>query len=74
VFRFERDRLKRSPAGAFKLEFPVRFQDVDAAGIIFYPCAIELSHDTYVRCREHAGSAREVRLLASGVELFRRGG
>ena len=55
MFRFERDRLKRSPAGAFKLEFPVRFQDVDAAGIIFYPRALELSHDAYVGFLEHAG-------------------
>jgi acyl-CoA thioesterase FadM len=55
MFRFDRDRLKNAPAGAFKLEFSVRFQDVDAAGIIFYPRALELSHDAYVAFLEHAG-------------------
>jgi 1,4-dihydroxy-2-naphthoyl-CoA hydrolase len=55
MFRFERDRLKQAPSGAFKLEVAVRFQDVDAAGIIFYPRALELCHDAYVAFLEQAG-------------------
>jgi|SRR6185503_18268800 len=55
MFRFERDRLKQAPSGAFKLEVSVRFQDVDAAGIIFYPRALELCHDAYVAFLDQAG-------------------
>lgn len=56
MFRFERDRLKQRPRGAFAIETSVRFQDVDAAGIIFYPRALELCHDAYVAFLEHAGT------------------
>ena len=55
MFRFDRERLKLAPGAAFKLEYSVRFQDVDAAGIIFYPRALELSHDAYVAFMEQAG-------------------
>jgi YbgC/YbaW family acyl-CoA thioester hydrolase len=55
MFRFDRERLKQAPGGGFKLELPVRFQDVDAAGIIFYPRALELCHDAYVAFLEQAG-------------------
>jgi len=55
MFRFERERLRQAPSGAFKLEMPVRFQDVDAAGIIFYPRALELCHDAYVSFMDRAG-------------------
>lgn len=55
MFRFDRERLKQAPSGAFKLDVPIRFQDVDAAGIIFYPRAIELCHDAYVAFMELAG-------------------
>ena len=55
MFRFDRDRLKLAPSSAFKVELAVRFQDVDAAGIIFYPRALELCHDAYVAFLEHVG-------------------
>jgi acyl-CoA thioesterase FadM len=55
MFRFDRDRLKLASSSAFKLELPIRFQDVDAAGIIFYPRALELCHDAYVAFLEHVG-------------------
>lgn len=48
MFRFERDALRIPAANAFARERPIRFQDVDAAGIIFYPRALELCHDVYV--------------------------
>jgi len=55
MFRFDRDRLKLAPSSAFTLELPIRFQDVDAAGIIFYPRALELCHDAYVAFLEKVG-------------------
>jgi 1,4-dihydroxy-2-naphthoyl-CoA hydrolase len=55
MFRFDRDRLKLAPNSAFKVDLAVRFQDVDAAGIIFYPRALELCHDAYVAFLEHVG-------------------
>jgi 1,4-dihydroxy-2-naphthoyl-CoA hydrolase len=55
MFRFERDRLKQAPENAFKLELGIRFQDVDAAGIIFYPRALEVCHDAYVAFLDQAG-------------------
>jgi acyl-CoA thioesterase FadM len=55
VYRFDRDRLKQAPNSAFRHEVPVRFQDVDAAGIIFYPRALELCHDAYVAFLAQAG-------------------
>lgn len=48
MFRFERDLLKNSETSLFACERSIRFQDVDAAGIIFYPRALELCHDAYV--------------------------
>jgi 1,4-dihydroxy-2-naphthoyl-CoA hydrolase len=48
MFRFERDAIKNSSGSVFACERSVRFQDVDAAGIIFYPRAFELCHDAYV--------------------------
>jgi 1,4-dihydroxy-2-naphthoyl-CoA hydrolase len=47
MFLFERDVLKRA-ARAFKVEREVRFQDVDAAGVIFYPRLLEYFNDAYL--------------------------
>ncbi|MDX2052161.1 MAG: thioesterase family protein [Polyangiaceae bacterium] len=48
MFRFEKAALSRPlPAGYSELR-RVRFQDVDAAGIVFYPRIIEYCHDAYV--------------------------
>ncbi|HTQ04021.1 MAG TPA: thioesterase family protein [Polyangiaceae bacterium] len=55
MFRFERDELKRSTNRGFSHERAIRFQDVDAAGIIFYPRALELCHDLYVEFLADAG-------------------
>lgn len=55
MFRFERDALKRATSPGFARERPIRFQDVDAAGIIFYARAFELCHDLYVEFLADAG-------------------
>src|SRR5687768_8640349 len=47
MFLFERDVLKQA-ARAFKVEREVRFQDVDAAGVIFYPRLLEYFNDAYL--------------------------
>jgi acyl-CoA thioesterase FadM len=48
MHRFERETLKVRPANAFREDRTIRFQDVDAAGIIFYPRLIEYCHDLLV--------------------------
>ena len=48
MHRFTRDELKLRPPSAFAEQRAIRFQDVDAAGIIFYPRLLEYFHDTYV--------------------------
>ncbi len=47
MHRFDREELKRSSPTAFIDARPVRFQDIDAAGIIFYPRVLEMFHDAY---------------------------
>src|SRR6187549_1067753 len=54
MFLFERDVLKRGPR-AFKMEREVRFQDVDAAGVIFYPRLLEYFNDAYLALLSSAG-------------------
>lgn len=49
-----RDALLAAPAG-FSLELPVRFQDVDAAGIIFFARVLDYCHDGYVGFLSAAG-------------------
>jgi acyl-CoA thioesterase FadM len=51
---FERDVLKRGRR-AFKVERAVRFQDVDAAGVIFYPRLLEYFNDTYLELLSSVG-------------------
>lgn len=55
MFRFERDALKQLPEGAFVRRVDVRFQDVDAAGIIFYARVLDYCHDAYVDFLAKAG-------------------
>ena len=62
MFRFERDVLRRPPADSFARDRAIRFQDVDAAGIIFYPRALELCHDLYVDFLAAAGQPLHVAL------------
>ncbi len=42
MHRFERDELKTLTKSSFARDLSIRFQDVDAAGIIFYPRVLEL--------------------------------
>jgi YbgC/YbaW family acyl-CoA thioester hydrolase len=58
MHRFEDAELEQRGPNAFAEQREVRFQDVDAAGLIFYPRALEYFHDAYVAF-----------LAASGVSL-----
>jgi YbgC/YbaW family acyl-CoA thioester hydrolase len=51
---FSRDALVAAPAG-FHHRILVRFQDVDAAGIIFFARLFEYFHDAYVAFLAHHG-------------------
>src|SRR5690242_13370475 len=55
MFRFERDELRQSNDAGYARERAIRFQDVDAAGIIFYARAFELCHDLYVEFLNEVG-------------------
>jgi 1,4-dihydroxy-2-naphthoyl-CoA hydrolase len=57
LYRFDRERLLASAPGAFVCPRVVRFQDVDAAGIIFFARAFEYFHDAYVEFLEANGCA-----------------
>ena len=48
MIRFERDQLAPPVAAVFTHPRRVRFQDVDAAGIVFFPRVLEYFHDAYV--------------------------
>ena len=56
MFRFDPDELKRAGPSAFVHRRTVRFHDIDAAGIVFYPRLFEYFHDAYVAFLEHLGS------------------
>jgi 1,4-dihydroxy-2-naphthoyl-CoA hydrolase len=71
MFRFERDRLRQIRGGGFARERAIRFQDVDAAGIIFYPRALELCHDLYVEFLADAGQPLHVALSGPWVAPIR---
>jgi len=64
MHRFERDTLRRRPDSAFAGERAIRFQDVDAAGIIFYPRLLEYCHDTLVDFYAAAGAPLHENLRA----------
>jgi 1,4-dihydroxy-2-naphthoyl-CoA hydrolase len=53
---FSRSALLAAPAG-FIYESRVRFQDVDAAGIVFFARLFDLMHDAYVAFLAHHGIA-----------------
>jgi 1,4-dihydroxy-2-naphthoyl-CoA hydrolase len=55
MYRFERDDLKLSRPHAFVESRAIRFQDIDAAGIIFYPRVLEMFHDAYAAFLAFAG-------------------
>ena|SRR5687768_17670259 len=55
MHRFDRDDLKLSRPHAFVDSRAIRFQDIDAAGIIFYPRVLEMFHDAYAAFLAFAG-------------------
>jgi YbgC/YbaW family acyl-CoA thioester hydrolase len=55
MHRFERDTLRQRPESAFGEQLQIRFQDVDAAGIIFYPRLFSYCHDVLVSFFAAAG-------------------
>jgi len=56
MHRFDREELKRSRPSAFVDRRAIRFQDIDAAGIIFYPRILEMFHDAYGALLAFAGT------------------
>jgi len=65
---FTREELLAAPAGAFRWEFAVRLQDVDAAGIVFFARIFEYFHDSLMDYLEQHGVSMP-RWLADGVVL-----
>jgi YbgC/YbaW family acyl-CoA thioester hydrolase len=55
MHRFDRDELKHPRTTAFVESRTIRFQDIDAAGIIFYPRVVEMFHDAYAALLASAG-------------------
>ena len=47
MHRFDREQLKLQNRAAFVERRAIRFQEIDAAGIIFYPRILEMFHDAY---------------------------
>src|SRR6187551_690769 len=68
MHRFDRDELKLSRPRAFVDRREIRFQDIDAAGIIFYPRVLEMFHDTYGAFLAFAGAPLP-EVLRSGTWL-----
>lgn len=60
--RYTREELLAAPVG-FTHPQPVRFQDIDAAGIVFFPRVFEYCHDAFVRFLAAAGEPLPEALL-----------
>lgn len=72
MFRFDREDLKISRSHAFVDRREIRFQEIDAAGIIFYPRILEMFHDTYAAFLAAAGAPlREVMLADTWIAPVR---
>lgn len=56
MHRFDREELKRENPAAFVEPRSIRFQEIDAAGIIFYPRVLEMFHDVYAAFLTFAGA------------------
>jgi YbgC/YbaW family acyl-CoA thioester hydrolase len=56
MHRFDREELKRENPAAFVEPRSIRFQEIDAAGIIFYPRVLEMFHDAYAAFLTFAGA------------------
>ena len=61
---FELATLKVRAERAFAVNRVVRFQDVDAAGILFHPRLLEYFHDAYLELMAEAGTPLDVVLRA----------
>jgi 1,4-dihydroxy-2-naphthoyl-CoA hydrolase len=68
MHRFDREELKLSRPHAFVDPRAIRFQDIDAAGIIFYPRVLEMFHDAYAAFLAFAGCPLP-EVLTSGTWL-----
>jgi YbgC/YbaW family acyl-CoA thioester hydrolase len=68
MHRFDREELKLSRPTAFADARAIRFQDIDAAGIIFYPRVLEMFHDAYAAFLAFAGAPLP-EVLRSGTWL-----
>jgi len=68
MHRFDREELKLSRPHAFVDRRAIRFQDIDAAGIIFYPRVLEMFHDAYAAFLAFAGCPL-AEVLKSGTWL-----
>ncbi len=55
MFRFDPRELSDASGETFVHERTVKFQDVDAAQIVFYPRVLEYFHDAYVGFLAHVG-------------------
>jgi 1,4-dihydroxy-2-naphthoyl-CoA hydrolase len=66
MYRFQKQLLSSVARPGFVRTRAVRFQDVDAAGVIFYPMVLEYCHDLYVEFLEaHDTSLHHV--LQAGI-------
>lgn len=66
MHRFDRSELLARSEAAFARRRSVAFQDVDAAGIVFFARVLEYAHDAYVALLADAGHAL-AGVLAQGV-------
>lgn len=72
MFRFDREALKISRPSAFVARREILFQEIDAAGIIFYPRVLEMFHDTYAAMLAAAGAhLRDVMLTDTWIAPVR---
>lgn len=56
MHHFDKRDLRERTAGYFHHALAVRFQDVDAAGIVFFARALDYVHDAYVALLAELGS------------------
>jgi 1,4-dihydroxy-2-naphthoyl-CoA hydrolase len=56
VPKFDVETLRQKPPSSFVVERDVRFQDVDAAGIVFYPRVLEYFSDAFIAYLGHSGA------------------
>jgi 1,4-dihydroxy-2-naphthoyl-CoA hydrolase len=72
MFRFDREELKIRRPHAFSDRREISFQQIDAAGIIFYPRVLEMFHDAYAAFLAAAGAPlRDVMLADTWIAPVR---